>query len=586
MALFVPQNVLEDIVSRIDIVGLTSEYMTLQKVGKDYKGLCPFHEEKSPSFMVDSIKGVYHCFGCGAGGNFFSLVEKLEGLNFVEVIQFLANRAGVDLSPYENNENQSQVSKLEPYYRVMKYAEWFFQQKLLSSEGEKARSYLSERGFSEEIINSFHIGFADDKWEDLFQFLNSKKIPAHYGVDLGLIRPGKQSGFYDFYRGRIIFPITNLQDKIIGFGGRTILEDDSAKYINSPESLIYHKSKVLYGLNQSYKNIRTQNKVIITEGYFDVMRLHELGLNYSVAPLGTALTKDQIILLKKYTANFYFMFDSDKAGVKAIIKSIYLSFEQGIHPKIISLPEGEDPDSFGRKSSQESFQSIIKDAPYAMDWLWQYFLSDIGTNTNDRVNRSNELLDFIKLLPNQVEREIYKSKLAQFLGVDAQNIKLNSAVSHHTNQQQNKFLQNNLKLNPESMMVRLYFKYPETFEELGMENILTNFENNTLKQILNMFREIFTEQKVLNMSNIEGIIKKNYRLSLLADLEKLDMTADQLATFHSDYTKTREKQKLKQQLSLITGELQLAEINQDKDKIKELLKLKSEIQYRIKNFKN
>ncbi len=356
-------SLLEDIKSRLDIIELISDYIELKKSGQNYKAPCPFHSEKTPSFMVSPGKQIFHCFGCGAGGDIFGFVMKYENLNFQEAIKLLAKKAGIKLSGYRLENDLAE--KKERLYAIQKEALNTFIENLKRSK--TALSYLAQRGIKEEMLQAFSLGYANKEWKALYGHLKAKGFEDSIIAQSGLIFSGEK-GLHDIFRNRIIFPILNIQGDTVAFGGRAI-DDAMPKYLNSPETLLFKKGETLYGLNIAKDEIRKKDYVMIVEGYLDVIMCHQHGFRNVVAPLGTALTTGHFQKLGRFTKKVLLVFDNDAAGVAAAKRSIALLYEYGFRSKVLLLPEGDDPDSFLRKNNSNAFQAKLSKAKSLVDFI-------------------------------------------------------------------------------------------------------------------------------------------------------------------------------------------------------------------------
>ncbi|MBN2030257.1 DNA primase [bacterium] len=365
----ITEDKIQEIREATDIVELISQYATLKKKGKSFMGLCPFHTEKTPSFSVDPIRGFYHCFGCGAGGNVFTFIMQMERVSFPEAVRSLAEKAGIQIPVYQKDDQQ--LKEIETLYRSNQFAVEFFQRCLHhTTEGKRALTYLLKRHFIYVTIQKFQIGYAPDSWDQLLKEAGKASIRPKSLQNAGLvIVKNEGEGYYDRFRGRLMFPILNPSGRVIGFGGRKLNEGEPGpKYINTPETQIYQKSRVLYGLHQSISGIRRENRVLLVEGYTDLMRLHQCGLDFGVATSGTALTEDQARMLVRYTKNAIMVFDSDLAGFNAALRGIDILVGTGLHVQIITLPNGYDPDGFLRDQGCEALEGLLKSALNFVDF--------------------------------------------------------------------------------------------------------------------------------------------------------------------------------------------------------------------------
>ncbi len=365
----IAEEKIQEIREATDIVELISHYVTLKKKGKSFMGLCPFHTEKTPSFSVDPVRGFYHCFGCGAGGNVFTFMMQMERISFPEAARSLAEKAGIQIPVYQKDDQQ--LKEIETLYRLNQFAAEFFQKYLHhTAEGERALNYLLKRQFNHETIEKFKIGYAPNSWNQLLKEAGKATIRPESLQDAGLvIVKNEGEGYYDRFRNRLMFPIFSPSGRVIGFGGRKINEGDPGpKYLNTPETQIYQKSRALYGLHQSISGIRRENRVLLVEGYTDLMRLHQCGLDFGVATSGTALTEDQAKMLVRYAKNATMVFDSDLAGFNAALRGIDILVGTGLHVQIITLPEGYDPDGFLRDQGCEAMERFLNSALNFIDF--------------------------------------------------------------------------------------------------------------------------------------------------------------------------------------------------------------------------
>jgi DNA primase len=358
----IPEHKVEEVKTTVDIVDVVSDYVRLKRAGANFKGLCPFHDEKTPSFNVNPVIGIYKCFGCGEGGDAISFVEKVEGLGFVEAVRLLAERAGIELP--EEGEADPAADENESLLHALRFAARFYFHELTQSEAgrEIGLAYFRDRGFSAETIKKFGLGYAPDAWDSLLTAAGEQQVRPEILEKAGLVLPRKQGGgYYDRFRGRVLFPIVSHVGKVLGFGGRILGQDsEQPKYINSPETPVYHKGRVLYGLHQAKQSIRSEEEVVLVEGYTDVISLHQAGVANVVAASGTALTADQVKLLGRYAKRIVLLFDADSAGAAAALRSIDVILQQGLAVYVISLPEKADPDSFVRQFGGEAFRNYAR----------------------------------------------------------------------------------------------------------------------------------------------------------------------------------------------------------------------------------
>ena len=356
-------DIIEEVRMKNDIVDVVSQYVKLNKRGSTYFGLCPFHNEKTPSFSVTPAKQMYYCFGCGAGGNVFNFVMEYENYTFGEALKHLADRAGVQLPKIEySGEAKKKAERRAALLEINKLAAGYFYYQLRRESGRQAHEYLTGRGLSEETIRKFGLGYSDKYSDDLYKYLKSKNYSDELLRDSGLFNVDERRGMYDKFWNRVIFPIMDVNNRVIGFGGR-VMGDGKPKYLNSPETTIFDKSRNLYGLNVA--RTTRKNYLILCEGYMDVISMHQAGFTNAVASLGTAFTSEQAVILKRYTDEVLLTYDSDAAGIKAALRAIPMLRDAGINARVIHMDPYKDPDEFIKALGNEEFEKRINDAQNA-----------------------------------------------------------------------------------------------------------------------------------------------------------------------------------------------------------------------------
>ncbi len=350
MGYFLSDFEIREIKDRLNIVDLIEHYVSLTKSGSQYRGLCPFHDDKNPSLNVNEEKGLFHCFSCGSGGDMFGFYMRYNNISFSEAALELAKRAGVSIN--SSGVSDTKKSPKEPLYRFNTFAAELYHSFLTHSPGaQSAREYLKGRGLSIEAAKEFQLGFAPDRWDFLFEELKHKNMPLKHAQELGLIvRKKSGDGYYDMFRNRVVFPIKDIEGRVVGFGGRT-LGGDEPKYINSPESPVYHKGRVLYGLDNARDAIRRTKTAVVVEGYMDCLALHSAGMKNALATLGTSLTAEHAGLLKRLAKDAVLVFDGDSSGAKASMRALKVFLNEGLSPRMVVLPHGDDPDSFISRTS-------------------------------------------------------------------------------------------------------------------------------------------------------------------------------------------------------------------------------------------
>ncbi|MBN8706379.1 MAG: DNA primase [Bacteroidetes bacterium] len=416
-----------------DVLDIVSERVQMKKKGTNYWGNCPFHNEKTPSFSVNPAKRIFKCFGCGKGGSVFNFIMEYENVSFYDAVKILAEKAHIEL-PKNEREQSENFSAEDSLYEVNRWAAKIFFENLKLDDGKPTRDYLEKRGITNESIVKFGVGYAHSGWDDLKSSAYRDQVRTELLEQLGLIIRGENGSTYDRFRDRVMFPIQDPVGRVIGFGGRVMTPTvDFAKYMNSPESIIYNKSRVLYGLFQAKEDIRKRDEVILVEGYLDVISLHQHGIKNVVATSGTALTPDQIKLVKRYTQkNFIFLYDGDNAGLKAMERSIELLFDEGLFPQIVMLPDGQDPDSYVQKLGSEAFLDYLtRYRKSFIEFIIEYSsIKGEGDNVQNRQQVIGRLIELISRFPDPVGREIMvqevsrTTKVAQSIVSDALGKKL------------------------------------------------------------------------------------------------------------------------------------------------------------------
>ncbi|HYW36249.1 MAG TPA: DNA primase [Balneolaceae bacterium] len=421
MAAMIPDEKKEEIRDRADLVEVAQDYVKLKRSGRSWKGLCPFHDEKTPSFHITPDLGIYKCFGCGASGDVFNFVMEMEGVGFVEAMRTLADRFGVSLPEQDDEENDEEYQLREGIYHALKYAGVYYHRQLMeSNEAEKARQYLQKRGYNHPIIKKYGLGYAPRKGDAFFETATDSGLNKEYLLEAGLIKPSQRDdGFYDAFRGRLMFPIFNPTGKVIAFAGRALGSGKTAKYINSSQTKVYNKSEVLYGVNFAKNAIRKNDEAILVEGYTDVISLQQYGVENVVASSGTSLTPSQLKLLNRYGETLVMIYDADLAGATAMKRGINLALDEGLDVKLLELPEGDDPDSFIRQFGKDSFLDLKQEK--AEDFV-SYLIHKAQNegqwdDPSKKKKTISEVLESIAHIPDKVARETFLQHLNSFAKV-------------------------------------------------------------------------------------------------------------------------------------------------------------------------
>lgn len=421
----IPDNILDQILERCDIAEIIAGYIPLKRSGRNFKALCPFHHEKTPSFMVNPDKGIFHCFGCGAGGNAFGFVMKYERLEFPEAARMLAKKAGVSIpTEYARDDSGRDTSLASGIYTAHELAAAYFQSALASPQAKAVKEYLAKREVKNETVSKFRIGFAPDSWDGLLEYLTRRGVAKEIIEKSGLfVSKQDGSGCYDRFRKRLIFPIFDQKDKVIAFGGR-VLDDTLPKYVNSPETPIYSKSKTLFGLNFTKRNIGEKDTAVMVEGYMDLIIPHQGGVNNLIASCGTALTLDHIRLIRRYSRSIIMVYDSDKAGEIATLRNLDILLSEDMNVKIAQMPKGYDPDSFSRERGIAAFEKILANPTGLFEYKLSLLLSQYKPDTVEaKVKVAGEMLTTISRVNNAVLRSAYVKRLAESLNLDEESLR-------------------------------------------------------------------------------------------------------------------------------------------------------------------
>lgn len=413
----VSEEVIQKIKEQNDIVDIISEDVRLKKSGRNYMGLCPFHNDKSPSFSVSSEKQIYKCFSCGEAGNVFTFVMKYKKLTFVEAAKYLAAKANIPLQ-IENSENSKISRKKELLYKINVEAARYYFSNL--QRNRTAKDYFLKRGIKEETIKRFGLGYSNDEWQGVINYLRKKGYKNDFLLEAGLVSKSEKSGnVYDKFRNRVMFPVFDVRGKVIGFGGR-VLDDSKPKYLNSPETMVFQKGINLYGLNFAVKNKLQEDYIIIVEGYMDLIALHQYGITNAVASLGTALTVNQVRLLRRYVNKVIISYDADVAGQTATLRGLEILRSAGLDVKVLTVPEGKDPDEFVRNNGKDAFLRLINEALPLIDYKIKRAAQGIDLkNQNDLIEYGEKFAEILADL-NPIEKDVYIKKISEETSIKEQ----------------------------------------------------------------------------------------------------------------------------------------------------------------------
>ena len=576
------EEIINEVRQSNDIVDVISQYMHLKRSGRNFFGLCPFHNEKSPSFSVSPDKQIFHCFGCGVGGNVFTFISKIEGMNFIETIQMLAERANIQLPTLQNSGDSLKEELKDKVYKVNEFTAEYYHQNLYKPQAKMGQEYVKKRQLSNETLKSFRIGFSG-KFDELYKELKKQGFEDKEILESGLVNKNDKGQYIDRYRNRIMFPICDARGRVIAFGGR-VLDDSKPKYINSPENIVYSKGRNLFGLNVAKKG--DTKKLLIVEGYMDVISLHQRGITNVVAPLGTALTEQQGWLLRKNTEQIILSFDSDEAGLQAKLRALEILQNMGCDLRVLQIDGAKDPDEYILKYGNARFQAIVDKALSVIEFKVKILKKDLNIeNINDKIKFLNEIAKLISKVDNTIEREIYIEKISHEYDISKEAIYAEVNKLTYKNNKSEKILEKSKPIITHKKIERkevspIVKKRENTIISILLTGDLSVFE--VIKQNIkpenfqdeinaNIAKKLYEELEKGN-SNINGIIDKleqeeqNQITMIMAD----DYEINDLEKAIDDLIQIYQKEKLNNRKFEILELLETTNETQKKELTKEL----------------
>lgn len=529
------KEIIEEIKARCDIASVIGDYIKIQPSGQNYKALCPFHVEKTPSFHISTAKQVYKCFGCGEGGDVINFVMKMENLDFMDAVRLLANRCGIDINFNIDEETKQKIELSKKYQDIHTEAARFYFANLVKSKN-RGYDYLRNRGLDDKTIKRFGLGYSQDSWNSLMDYLIEEKgYSQEELLECGLIgKSTKTDKYYDKFRNRVMFPIFDYRGNVIGFGGR-VLDDSLPKYLNSPDTLIFNKRHNLYGLNFARKNLSSRT-VILVEGYMDLISLYQYGIKIAVATLGTALTSQQARLIKRYADNVIISYDSDGPGTKASLRAIDILVEAGLSVKVLDLKDAKDPDEYVRKYGTDEYRKAMKDAVPRIKFKIDNLKSSFDLSKDqDNIKFAQEAVNIIKQLKSPVEIDYYIKYLSEIVQLDEDAVKReiygksyssknlsNGKFNNKFNKKEEKpiekmdAIQHGEELT-EIMLIKIMMIIPAAREKVLLKIDEKELLMEDSKKILNYLSKIDSE-KIVEPDELEGIndeyIKSLKKISL------------------------------------------------------------------------
>lgn len=548
----IPRETIDLIRDRASIEDIIKKYVpTLKKRGANYIALCPFHKEKTPSFTVSPEKQIFHCFGCHAGGNVFSFISKIEGLNFPESVRFVGNLVGIRVEEEKGTGDHDEYKKLKYINRI---AAELYHRTIKSERGNWGLEYFLKRGLSRESIDDFYLGFSPDSWDYLINYLKSKDIPLSYAEKIGIISVSKKGGdnkhFYDRFRNRVIFPIFNRRNEIVAFGGR-ITGEGEPKYLNSPESIIYQKRRELYGFNIARQSISELGRAIVVEGYLDVIGCHQAGVKNVVAPLGTALTSEQVRILSRLGNEVVLLFDADSAGINAALRSIDVVKDVNVNLKIAVLPEG-DPFDFIQKKGAREFMSVVDSALKPVDFRLSRIAKGLGRREKPAIIR--DIFSVIRDIEFETERDEYFKKVSSMLNIDESSLRADFVRSASKNAAvRPDFSNKDIKTKRRDFLTRSYeeiilllCRHPELIEQASIDFSEDEFIDPVIKNIFRKLRDTYSEDENLKSEKIIDIFAEGAEREFLEKNLTGEFVIDSTNSADDDYTKRYLRIKIEQ----------------------------------------
>lgn len=583
MASFFPKEKLAEIRSRANIVDIISEYVTFKKAGKNYLALCPFHSEKTPSFHVNEEKQIFYCFGCQKGGDVITFLREINNLSFVEAVSQLANRYGLSLPP-PSSYRKEKATDQETFLEINEKAMHFFHHVLMQRpEGEVGRKYLKKRGIDQKIWETFKLGYALETWDSLATFLNKGNIPLQLAKQLGLIAPREKGGFFDCFRGRIIFPIFNLNGRTIGFGGRAIA-GGTPKYLNSSDSMIYKKSSSLFGLPITRNSIAKEDQVLIVEGYFDLLSLFQAGICPVVSPLGTALTGVHIQTLKRFTSRFYVVFDADEAGDKAALRSLEMFLNEGLSPRVVILPSGSDPDEFIQQKGVENFRKKMEIAPLLIEYFIERAIEKKNLSLPEgKVEVVKEVMPIIGHIREPIVQDEYIRKLSERLGVREDRIRsLGLSPAPHRAKELSSPIDETRR---EEFLLTLMLQKPELILSVDAVEVVDDLDSHLLQEIAKTVIALYQKEGEVEITTlIDQLGDEKGKLATRLSLKEENFA--NITESLKDCILQIKRNKFKKMKAQLTLKIKKAQDSRDEAKIRDLNEQKVKLILQEKNLPN
>ena len=567
-------ELIEEIKSRNDIVDIISQYVVLKRSGRNFFGLCPFHKEKSPSFSVSPDKQIFHCFGCGVGGNVFHFVSKIENLSFRETVEMLAERSGVELPTLENEEDNKLLQLKSKVYQINELTAKFYHENLYKPSAKKAQEYVKKRRLDNNTLKNFLIGYSGT-FNELYLMLKAKGFTEEEILASSLVNKTQDGKFIDRFRGRLMFPIQDVRNRVIAFGGR-VLDDSKPKYINSPENIVYSKGRHLFGLNVAKRS--DLKKIIIVEGYMDAISLHQRGISYAVASLGTAMTEAQGRLLRRSSQQVIIGYDADGAGQAATMRGLEILQGLGCDVRILQIEGAKDPDEFVVKYGPERFEKQVEKAISLVEYKVKALKNSLNLeHPNDKIKFLKEIAKVLSKIDNEIEREVYVQKIASEYQISKEAIYAEISKLENTSTTSKKILEKSkprLEVKPtikednandkkEKLIIYLLINYPnESYEKIRAKVSVEDIKNETNKAIIKKLYEEF-EKGNINTNNVLDWFEDENIINEITWILAYDFEITEVNKCIDDILKIYEKEKITLERNEILRQLEEEGLTQE-----------------------
>ena len=578
-------ELIDEIRNRNDIVDVISQYVVLKRSGRNFFGLCPFHKEKSPSFSVSPDKQIFHCFGCGVGGNVFHFVSKIENISFREALETLAEKAGVELPTLESDTENELIQLKSKVYEINKYAAEFYHENLYKTNAKPAQEYVKKRKMDNTTLGNFMIGYSNNSYNELYNMLKEKGFTEEEILASSLVNKTKEGKFIDRFRGRLMFPIQDVRNRVIAFGGR-VLDDSKPKYINSPENIVYSKGRHLFGLNVAKKYENKMKKIIIVEGYMDAISLHQRGIHNVVASLGTAMTDAQGHLLRNNSEQVVIGYDSDGAGQAATMRGLEILQNMGCDIRILQIEGAKDPDEFVVKYGPERFLKQVDNAISLVEYKVKVLKSNLNLEQpNDKIKFLKEIANVLSKIDNNIEKEVYADKIAKEYKVSKEAIYAEINKLEKANKPASKLLEKskprievktqniiNEQIDKrEKLAIYLLINYPNESYEIIRRNInINDFKNEKNKNIVKKLYEEL-EKGNSNINNVLDWFEDEQTINYISWILAYDFEITELNKCITDLINIYAKQNLIDQRNEVIKQLERNDLSKEESEQLEMM---------------